>query len=291
MVVVGEIPNEPSVCGNCDLEPGEECENDSDCDTPLYKCDNCECVINYDCETNADCEDRFDDSYLCDDCVCTQWNPYGNKPNLVPYDICIGVGGECELSVDCGFDPASYCDQEAGCTCAVWPPEPKPAGTCGDDPPGCFPKGMKVYTPNGNISIEDIRAGDIVYSYNEDTGKLEESKVGKVFIHKDFRDPAVRLILSNGILLSSTLNHPFYSVKYGNYLPLEKFDVGDDVLFYNNKTGNFEEVRILEFKDVDYFYYEYSLHLESPFNNYFVNGVIVHNAADTGDKGGDDPLD
>ncbi len=285
------VPYEPLVCGNGNLEPGEDCESDSDCDTPLQICENCECVINYDCETNADCEDRFGNDYLCDDCECKIWLPYGNKPNLVPYDICIDAGGECELSVDCGFDPGSYCDQEAGCSCAVWPPEPKPAGTCGDDPPGCFSKGMKVYTPNGNISIEDIKAGNIVYSYNEDTGKLEESKVGKIFVHEDFRDPAVRLILSNGILLNSTLNHPFYSLKHEKYLPLEKFDIGNEVLFYNNKIGQFEEVKILEFEDVDYFYYEYSLHLEGPFNNYFVNGVIVHNASDIGDKGGDDPLD
>jgi len=280
------------VCENGILEPGEDCEGDSDCDTPLYKCDNCECVINYDCETSADCDTRFDPGqYACDDCVCTLWNPYGNKPSLVPYDVCFGSSG-CEMSTDCNTgDPGDYCDQYAGCTCAVWPPEERPAGTCGGPGPGCFSKGMKVYTPDGNISIEDIKTGDIVYSYNEDTGKLGKSRVGKVFVHEDFRDPAVMLKLLNGILLNSTLNHPFYSSEYRKYLPLEKFDIGDKILFYNNKTGQFEDVEILEFEKVDYFYYEYSLHLEGSLNNYFVNGIIVHNATDIGDKNGGDPLD
>jgi len=118
---------------------------------------------------------------------------------------------------------------------------------------------------------------------------LEESRVGKVFVHEDFKDPSVRLVLSNGILLNSTLNHPFYSLEHEKYWSLESFNIGDKVLFYNDKIGQFEEVKILEFKKVDYFYYEYSLHLDGLLNNYFVNGIIVHNAGDQGDKGGDDP--
>lgn len=36
----------------------------------------------------------------------------------------------------------------------------------GSDDPACFCAGTRVFTPNGYVNIEDIRDGDVVYTYD-----------------------------------------------------------------------------------------------------------------------------
>lgn len=50
---------------------------------------------------------------------------------------------------------------------------------------GCFPGASKVLTPSGYKSISSLKVGDKVISFNE-SGKLSESTIQKVFIHKNY---------------------------------------------------------------------------------------------------------
>ncbi|MEK7703689.1 MAG: Hint domain-containing protein, partial [Myxococcota bacterium] len=45
---------------------------------------------------------------------------------------------------------------------------------------GCFPDGTTVATPNGNVSIEDLRVGDYVWSYDERTDQIVAARVSAV---------------------------------------------------------------------------------------------------------------
>jgi uracil-DNA glycosylase family 4 len=82
----------------------------------------------------------------------------------------------------------------------------------------CFPSGTKIVTLTSRISggkkqtipgaknIEDIKTGDIVLSYNENTGEKEWKKVTKTF-HRKAKDFS-KLKFSNGNELMPTVEHP-----------------------------------------------------------------------------------
>jgi len=141
---------------------------------------------------------------------------------------------------------------------------------------GCFKEGTKVYTPKGYRNIETIKAGDIVYSIDENTNSLVETRVIKPLIHKDFNDPAVRLKLSNNIEIDVTLNHAFYNPDADDYKQLKDFKVSDKLLYFNTEKNKVETVKILDMVSIGYFDLEYNLELEKP-NNYLVEGILVHN--------------
>jgi len=140
---------------------------------------------------------------------------------------------------------------------------------------GCFKKGTPVLTPKGLIAIEKIKAGDSVYSYDEKTKKLLESKVVKPLAHKDLKDDAVILTLVDGTTLNVTTNHLFYSPKDKKYRELKEFKVGDKVLVY--KKDSFKELAISSITPQKHFPVEYNLELGDGPHNYLVDGIVVHN--------------
>ena len=54
----------------------------------------------------------------------------------------------------------------------------------------CFPAGVKVRVPNGEKNIEDIKEGDIVYSYQRKIGVRENKVAGLVKYDTDKRKHA-----------------------------------------------------------------------------------------------------
>ena len=87
----------------------------------------------------------------------------------------------------------------------------------------CFPAGTKINTPNGYRNIEDIKYGDIVYSYNHNTNKIEEKKVIHLFNKQT--DELVQIKLSNGKVITCTPNHPIYC--NGDYIRADSIKKGD----------------------------------------------------------------
>ena len=292
-------------CGEPDLE---ECSDG-------YECSDCKCEVESaqdSCTSNADCREE----YFCgESCICTLWAQGMYVPemsdevvgdNLLSCESFWGVRGGsipperpdyCAYKEE-GISPqlvwwglcwrtSEYCSFD-GCVCKERDLVSRPDNACGGGD-GCFQAGTKIATPKGYVDIENIKQGDLVYSYDESNDKVVESKVVKLWIHEDYRDPAVVMTLSNGIELNVTLNHPFYDLSTGKYKNLSEFNLGDQLMVYNNFTGDLEKLNIVSMQKTDYFYYEYNLHLEGP-NNFFANGVIVHNAIDDGTKGDpDDP--
>lgn len=87
----------------------------------------------------------------------------------------------------------------------------------------CFPKGTKINTPNGYKNIENIHEGDIVYSYNHKTNKIEEKEVDYLF-HKKSNN-ILRITLQNGKTIICTNNHPIYTSR--GYIRADEIEKGD----------------------------------------------------------------
>lgn len=77
----------------------------------------------------------------------------------------------------------------------------------GADPRTCFVKGTLVKTANGFVPIEQIKAGDQVWSYNERTKSLQLSRVKQTFIRRTQR--VYTLTYDSGTRVETTGEHPF----------------------------------------------------------------------------------
>ncbi|MBM9502378.1 TIGR04388 family protein [Leptospira sp. 201903071] len=71
----------------------------------------------------------------------------------------------------------------------------------------CFVAGTQVHTKDGLKSIETLKIGDVVQSWNEHTGKFEFKPVTELFVHEV--PQLFYLELDNEEEIHTTWNHPF----------------------------------------------------------------------------------
>ncbi len=76
---------------------------------------------------------------------------------------------------------------------------------------GCFPAGIKVTTPNGLKSIEEIQAGDEVKAYDFVNNVWAIRKVGKTFKRAYYGGLVTAQV--EGESIQSTFHHPFWIVR------------------------------------------------------------------------------
>jgi hypothetical protein len=151
---------------------------------------------------------------------------------------------------------------------------------------GCFVAGSKIDMEDGSRkSIEDIKVGDMVLTYNLETNKLEAQEVLETSspIHNDI----VHLTFEHADN-RNTFDHPYYVKGKGwsSYKPaltLERYfidvkqlEIGDLVLFLNEK-GSLIESELLKIEEEIGYRQTYNLDNVANNNNYFVNGILVHN--------------
>jgi intein/homing endonuclease len=92
----------------------------------------------------------------------------------------------------------------------------------------CLVAGTKILTPNGEISIEDIKVGDIVYAYNEENNRRIETKVLEKYIRK-YDGLIIVIELENGEKLELTPEHKIY-VKNKGWIFAKEIETEDDLL-------------------------------------------------------------
>ena len=136
----------------------------------------------------------------------------------------------------------------------------------------CFVAGTLISTPLGLIPIEEIKAGDKVYSFDEDTKFVSENTVETVFV----RETTELVNISIGTeTIRSTLDHPFYVPKKG-FTNAVELRAGDILLNINGEYVIIEKIQheILESPIKVYNFRVANYH------TYFVgeNNVGVHNA-------------
>jgi len=218
----------------CDYRCGAECKRNSDCGFSGFDCNGSYLVFR---------------DFWCDNCDC--------KEDISNLGCDIGCGAECESDSDC--KSGEYCKN---CVC-------QSIGGGG----GCFTGDTLISTPTGSRPIGDIKKGDIVLSFDIDSGKILPREVVRTTVHTDF--DYFKLSLADGATLKVTWNHLLY-VKdaKGKTIWLQAKDVVPGMWLLNQ---NLEWVRVEKRAQSQEKITVYNFELDQAPNNYFANGYLVHN--------------
>ena len=150
---------------------------------------------------------------------------------------------------------------------------------------GCFAPGTQILMADGitTKSIETIKLGEKILSYNEELDTFEAKTVTWVYFRQGYNQ-LMRLYLSNGQIIDMTLGHPIYTLDGWKSKDVEmslnehKTEVTlldeQDILI-----GYQEQISII---DIQYFavpnnYIVYCLGIDDN-HTFIANGIIVHNA-------------
>jgi len=210
---------------------------------------------------------------------CTCQN--SNEPGI--------VGGTCGGG-DCGSKSGVECSSNSQCESG--------GGTGG----WCFVKETKITMSDNTLkNIEDVKIGDEVISWNEETKKLSTAKVIKLKrpIHKNM----VTIEWEHGVT-TNTFDHPFYSVtknewiSYKPELTSDRYDFDDvqqlevgnptnpigDIGLSLDKNNKLVESKILSVKENIEETQTYIFELDKD-NTFFANGILTHNKGNGGGGG------
>jgi intein/homing endonuclease len=139
-------------------------------------------------------------------------------------------------------------------------------------PPGkCFTGDTMITLADGTYeNIQKIKPGTEIKTYNEETGKLQNSVVGE--ITKIRHDNLVKYKFSDNTEIKATDDHPFYVG--GDYkAPLE---VGDEVL-----NDELNKVNVVKVEKLAYMQITYNIDNTNNGKNYFANRVLVSDESET----------
>ncbi len=133
----------------------------------------------------------------------------------------------------------------------------------------CFPAGTSVAVEGGFKNIEDIKIGDLVWSYNPDT--LETGLKEVVDAHQSIADSTIQLTIGNEVI-ETTTNHPFYT-KQG-WKDAGRLTTDDEV---KSKNEKWEQIRAINFSTIGKKVYNFTV---KDWHTYFVGACkwLVHNS-------------
>jgi superfamily II DNA or RNA helicase len=146
----------------------------------------------------------------------------------------------------------------------------------------CFPAGVIV----DGVPIEKIRVGYRVYSFNVGKNKVELKTVLKIFKNKP--TALIKILLNNGQKIICTPGHPFYSEDKKRYIRAVDLTAGIRLKKQGGLSSltRVDRIKILEpgsdgkFGGMCPDGYVYNIEVEGN-NNYFADGVLVHNCHHT----------
>jgi ribosomal protein L31 len=134
---------------------------------------------------------------------------------------------------------------------------------------GCFLAGTLISTPTGERKIETLKKGDNVISYNEESGIKETSTIGEIDVLQ--RDKFYTIYTKDGTICA-TAEHPFYTDKG---IVEVKYLTEDHLLYDQDHNEISIELITLDYESDPFSVY--NLLDVTPNNNYFANGLLVHN--------------
>ena len=136
-------------------------------------------------------------------------------------------------------------------------------------PRKCFTGDTMITLADGTYhKIKHIELGAKIKTYNEETGKLQNSIVLEVV--KVLHDNVVRYKFDDNTEIKSTDDHPFYVG--GEYRPLK---VGDEVL-----NDDLSKIKVVDVTKVEGLIETYNINKTNNGKNYFANRVLVSDESD-----------
>ena len=94
---------------------------------------------------------------------------------------------------------------------------------------GCVDDNTEIQCPEGLINVQNIKPGDIVYSFNTSLQQIEEDVVLNTLIQSE-SDDWYEIELEDGSSITITGNHPIYLPDTDTYEKVEKLKIGTNVL-------------------------------------------------------------
>lgn len=149
----------------------------------------------------------------------------------------------------------------------------------------CFVAGTEIELEGGDHkNIEDIVEGDIVVTFNEETGEKEGKKVYETV--SPIHDDIVTYSLEDGSSVTSTYDHPYYveglelkssnpaqtNELYNIDKEVTKIGLGDKLIKIDGSTAAITGINAGEVVDTQ----TYLLRVEDN-HNFYANGILVHN--------------
>ena len=137
----------------------------------------------------------------------------------------------------------------------------------------CFTGETLVSTEKGETRIDEIKPGDMVWSYDTEKGERVLKKVTKV--KESETDVIVHVKTSDGKDINTTMFHPFMTGKEGRreWKAASNLQKGDNLITENGESVYVEEVRVEKLAES---VKVYNLEVED-LHVYYVAGVLVHN--------------
>ncbi len=180
-------------------------------------------------------------------------NKIGQVVGSVVADTALGVGMAkvADKAMDAGKALAKLDDAAPAPKLASAVPEQAPTTQM-----GCFVAGTLVLTADGFERIEDVQVGELVLSFNENTGEFELKPV-LVTSERDYSGDFV-IVGVDGVSIEATGNHPFLVLagqdldqrpevteiklaqtagKYGRWVEARHLHIGDTVLLGAGETA------------------------------------------------------
>ena len=138
-----------------------------------------------------------------------------------------------------------------------------------DNTSTCLIEGTKILmADNSEKNIEDIRAGDIIMSYDPNTSQTCEAVV--VAINETgVSDNYINYYFNDGTFLTIFGNHNLYHNDIGTAIPIDKWEIGDEAI---KSTG--ESIEYIGQEELHWVGRKRHYHLQSSNLLYFANGIL-----------------
>ena len=130
---------------------------------------------------------------------------------------------------------------------------------------GCFLAGTQITMADGTKKlIEEIKLGDVVLAFDEETGEMKPDKVVQIFEHNK---EDKYLIINEHMRVT-----PIHRVlSKGEWIEIGKLNVGDTLTDANGKDVEIESIEFIN-EPVNIYNFEVN-----PYHTYVADGFIVHN--------------
>lgn len=140
----------------------------------------------------------------------------------------------------------------------------------------CFAGDTLITTPNGKVPIKDLKVGDTVVNFCEQTKTYKEDTVVKVHrnLMKSESEKMLELSFDNGVKIEVTANHKFLTNV--GWVRADNLTEDMEIIDINTYEPTKKSMELVSSKEIEKPEATYNLHIEND-HNYIANDAVVSN--------------